>query len=435
MRVVRAITAAALAVGLTAGSTRLRIINGCGTEALWIAHQGQGGIGPDPQNVRIDPQRSYDFITYNGLSATRYWAKMGCDEMGNHCGLGESGGPGEACLRPGDDYSRCAPPVDTKFEATFGREGAPCDPTKNNMEGCDYVDISLVDGFTLPFKLEVKGYCEKGVKTIDCSDLSFDQCPTTEYLHAAGMVTNLQAINPHTNQVVGCYSPCEKLIDDKWNKIWHTSDTPEAAPYCCPEQLFDPEQCRAGPIKDTSFVQFLHRKCPEVLSYAYDDGTGLMRCDATTQYEMTFFCPPQPIQKVDTSKRPSSLKDILRSVFTFGGLLNRFKLPEQRDFLHRPGKKVGLAALAGIIVLGSLVAGVVAFTVAIRRSTRARWETYHHPQLLPPSAAAAMMTLPPSAPSAATSLMTSTVPTMVTASVPGMVTASIPGVPSPRHGG
>ena len=42
----------------------------------------------------------------------------------------------------------CAPPLDTKFEATFVTPGST---TK------DTIDMSFVDGFTLPFKLESRG--------------------------------------------------------------------------------------------------------------------------------------------------------------------------------------------------------------------------------------------------------------------------------------
>mmetsp|Transcript_119877 Transcript_119877/g.339798 ORF Transcript_119877/g.339798 Transcript_119877/m.339798 type:complete len:422 (-) Transcript_119877:106-1371(-) len=385
--------AVVLAARLTTGSRRLRITNGCSTEPLWIAHQGQGGTGPDPQNVRIEPLGNYDFITFNGLSATRYWPKMGCDDMGNSCSLGGSGGPGEACVRPDGDYSQCAPPVDTKFEATFGRESAPCDPATGSMEGCDYVDVSLVDGFTLPFKLELNGNCNKGGSVIDCSGLSFAHCPTQEYLHAADMVANLQAINPKTNQVVGCYSPCSKLIDDKWDSMGRKPHSPEAAPYCCPTPPQDPEQCRAGPIKDTEFVQTVHRQCPGVYGYSYDDGMGLVRCDATTHYALTFFCPPEPIRHDDHRSQPTatpSFKDFVSRIFT--DFLRRFHQPRHHDFLRKDsaplhsGRNALAVAVAGAIVLAAAITGAVALTMAGWRSWRVRYQPGHrHPVPTTPS--------------------------------------------------
>eukprot|EP00913_Durusdinium_trenchii_P028753 g26966.t1 len=53
---------------------------------------------------------------------TRYWPKYRCDQHGNHCLIGESGGVGQEC-----DQEGCAPPVDTKFEATFGDNAHLCD--------------------------------------------------------------------------------------------------------------------------------------------------------------------------------------------------------------------------------------------------------------------------------------------------------------------
>merc|ERR1712241_654406 len=91
----------------------------------------------------------FDFTTTNGLMATRYWPKMAC---------------------------------------------------------CDYIDLSLVDGFTLPFKLDIKGTClgqgDKPVSKIDCSGLS-----------------------------------CHKLFDTKWDNsmaLDHHASDPDLAPYCCP---------------------------------------------------------------------------------------------------------------------------------------------------------------------------------------------------------
>jgi len=168
------------------------------------------------------------------------------------------------------------------------------------VQGCDYVDMSLVDGWTLPFKFDVKGSCvsQKGITdalTIDCSGLTFDMCPAQERLVAAdGMVVDLRAMNPHTGQVAGCYAPCMKLQDGKWlnnaSKGRHVSD-PAVAPYCCPTPPETPEACRAGPIVQTEYLKTVHSKCPGVYGYAYDDGMGLLRCVPQSIYELTFFCP------------------------------------------------------------------------------------------------------------------------------------------------
>lgn len=78
----------------------------------------------------------------------------------------------------------CAPPIDAKFEATFGTRGRPCSGVSS--KDCDFVDVSLVDGWTLPFRLSIEGQCSGPNNLhpteIDCSQLSFDKCPTDELL-------------------------------------------------------------------------------------------------------------------------------------------------------------------------------------------------------------------------------------------------------------
>jgi len=295
----------AMAAADSADVRRLRIVNGCNSKPMWIAHAIGAGSGPD-QNVKIMPGQWHDFPTPSHLSATRFWPKMGCDESGHNCAIGSSGGPGQNCqFNPATgqvDYKNCAPPVDTKFEASFGENGAPCNPKTPGgveMKGCDYVDISLVDGWTLPVKLDIQGDCrtatEQKVDVIDCEGLSLGLCPAAEHLTAAGIFANLRAINPNTHKVAGCYSPCSKLLDTKWsNKERPAGRRPEeseVSPYCCPTPPQTPDSCRAGPITHTSFLKTVHDKCPGVYAYAYDDGMGLMRCSSATHYTVTYYCP------------------------------------------------------------------------------------------------------------------------------------------------
>lgn len=275
------------------GPQRLTIKNACSREPIWIAHEAGSGVGVDKQNIRIRPDETKAFLTPAGLSATRYWPKMGCNDNGNNCDLGDSGGPGESCVRrppdvPQDDYSRCAPPIDSKFEGTF------------DSNGFDFVDMSLVDGWTLPFTLKLSGgecTSQKGSTTnlfIDCSDLNMHDCPREEHLTAAGISVDLRAVNPTTKRLVGCYAPCQKLMDDKFNNTiskGRLHDDPEVAPYCCSTPPESPEACRIGPITTTRFLGAVHSKCPGVYGYAYDDGMGLLKCTPSTTYELTYFCP------------------------------------------------------------------------------------------------------------------------------------------------
>ncbi|CAJ1359395.1 unnamed protein product [Effrenium voratum] len=196
---------------------RLRIINRCMEEPIWIAHEAARGlIGPSPQNQLILPDSYFDYCTPDKLTGTRYWPKMLCNDQGVNCLLGSSGGPGEGCSS-GGQYDRCAPPLDTKFEATFGRRGAPCSGLSS--VDCDFIDVSLVDGWTLPFRLTIHGKCsgpnDLHPTEIDCSGLTLDECPTREFMGKT--FYDLQAHYGGYGSVAGCYSPCLKLTDPKWN--------------------------------------------------------------------------------------------------------------------------------------------------------------------------------------------------------------------------
>jgi len=272
--------------------TRFRITNGCTREPIWIAHEAGAGVGPDPQNVEIAELGSYDFTVPAGLSGTRYWPKLRCDATGGACRLGESGGPQQHC----GSITGCAPPVDTKFEASFG------------LNGEDWVDISLVDGFTLPFKFEIFTQTGKSCaagdgnrhvgNVVDCSHLSFNLCPTSEDLGVAGRNVDLRVRDPDTNRTVGCYSPCSKLTLNQWDNAEAQGRTPwddGVKEYCCPTPPESPDACRQGPVGSTSFVRAVHKGCPGVYGYAYDDGMGLLKCPDDTKYRVTFYCPHEDI--------------------------------------------------------------------------------------------------------------------------------------------
>lgn len=266
---------------------------------MWIAHIVNGGLGPDPQDVKIASGESAQFHTGlngGGLSATRFWPKMGCDETGGKCSVGSSGGLGEECVvrvsgKP-DDYSHCAPPLDTKFEATFAAPGSVAQ---------DCVDMSLVDGYSLPFKMEVSGgNCtrhQQPFQGMDCSGLSMSKCPTVEMLD--GKTVNLNAVDPKTGKQGGCYSPCMKLTDDKWNVNGSSvaPDSSAAGPYCCAGSWSSPDTCDAGSkdasILKTNYLKTVRDLCPAAYGYAYDDKTSTISCTTSTEYTVTFYCPSE----------------------------------------------------------------------------------------------------------------------------------------------
>lgn len=97
-----------------------------------------------PQTLKIEAGHAIDYVVPQGetVSSVRFWPKYDCDANGENCTFGESGGPGLPCPAGG-----CSPPVDSKFEATFG---AGADDGKSPV---DWYNASQVDGWTLPFHM------------------------------------------------------------------------------------------------------------------------------------------------------------------------------------------------------------------------------------------------------------------------------------------
>ena len=261
-------------------------------------------------------------VTYNipdkGLASMRFWPAYGCDGAGNNCRVGASGGPaslGFTCPAAG-----CAPPIDSKFEATFGCiTGIAAGSCQGNPSGGgsalgrnDWWNTSAVDGFTSGYQVRVNGYCPVGGVTsgdfagpggpaggvINCLGLNVSGCPTTENLSANGQFPaqasmNLRANNP-AGGVAGCYSPAGKLTYSNWgNSPTFAPQAPQAQWYACPTPPISPAQCSAGPANSTKYRNYIHSVCPSY-AYAYDDGFGLATCPASTlvTYDVTFGCPP-----------------------------------------------------------------------------------------------------------------------------------------------
>lgn len=167
-----------------ARAPRLRITNGCKKDPLWLANFATAAPY-FPQDLKLPAGETHEFdIPDEGLVATRFWAKWGCDKNGGSCMIGQSGGPGESCPQDG-----CGPPVDSKFEATFGclpgtKSCAinPSSPTAERVGPIDWWDVSQVDGWTLPYKVKVLGDCPASPQVIDCSTLALESCPDKEDL-------------------------------------------------------------------------------------------------------------------------------------------------------------------------------------------------------------------------------------------------------------
>ncbi len=308
--------------GGTANGThkRLKIVNGCGNP-VWVQWLTAPGIAFNAANraklASLGSSIEYD-VPDKGLPSMRFWPGYDCDGNGQNCRVGASGGPatlGFTCPPGG-----CAPPIDSKFEASFGcipgvtdaqcvqNPSAPGQPLGRG----DWWNASFVDGYTAPMKVVVHGNCPTGPQpapvfgpggppggVIDCSTIRVSDCPTNENLSTNGQFpalssVNLIATNPTTGAQAGCYSAGSKLTFSHWANGFTTypADSAQAKMYSCPTPPVSPDQCSAGPASKTKFHNMVHQHCA-TYTYPYDDGVGLSSCPSATDvsYEVTFYCP------------------------------------------------------------------------------------------------------------------------------------------------
>lgn len=246
-----------------------------GTEDIYINWQSPQAIWPQTLKIAAGTGAEYT-IPSGSLPATRFWPKWGCDSTGQNCIMGESGGPNLPCPPSG-----CSPPIDSKFEATFGAS-----------DGNDWYDASQVDGWTLPYRMTFK--CgATGVDTnLECTGLKASICPTQD-IDGAGYVSLIASNVDRGDAYAGCYSPCGVLTYSNWGNPYGKY-LPTASPadkYCCAGAYQMPDQCKTGPDAAMEYTQIVHENC-NAYAWAYDDDVGLQACDTnTTQFTVQFFDP------------------------------------------------------------------------------------------------------------------------------------------------
>lgn len=311
----------------------LRITNNW-NQTLWIEARQGGNGAPIPGEInttrRLDPGESTDYnIPKEGLVGTRFWAKWGCDQSGRNCKIGDQlqywPNPPGGCPEGG-----CTPPIDSLFEATWGCSSAPCaiNPADGQPLGnVTYFNTSHVDGYTLPYKVIMKGDFENcdcdaegnctGLPVIDATNLDVSKCPTDENLSMSGSFptlgsTDLTSVDLRIvkdTSIVGCISPCKKL---NFGQPFGLGQSESVAPtlwMCCPTP--DPDHCTVengcvtaqecsnGPIVDTKYVQTVRSMAPGIYTYAYDDAVGLHTCPVqSVKFEIIFYPPGSPTYPV-----------------------------------------------------------------------------------------------------------------------------------------
>jgi hypothetical protein len=277
-----------------AGTTsRLRITNNCELP-IWV--QQQGVAGASQVYVEKGAHTDYD-IPAAGLASTRFWPKMLCDKDGNNCKIGQSSNPCPATA------AGCAPPVDSKLEATWGctlADKTKCGYTPQGVQMIDtFWNASAVDGYTLPFTMTVKGGDGRAsCLPVDCAGLAMTQCPTDDDLSNNGANPAYKKQDLRVANGAGCFSTCTKLNYPGWGGDGLNSPAgPVEQMYCCPTPPISSPQCKAGPVVNTKYVKAIHTMCKgTTYGYAYDDGIGGRNCSGDTVIEFTLGpnCMVQP---------------------------------------------------------------------------------------------------------------------------------------------
>lgn len=284
-----------------ATSPLLVVKNECGYP-IWIQQQGMPSPTLDVRQIRRGGSITYE-IPAVGLPSTRFWVKTGCDSDGNNCTIGQSSPP---CPAAG-----CTPPIDSKIEATWGcaLPEAQCGltPQGKTLHGPTWWNSSAVDGYTLPYTIEVGANGGPGCSNVLCNELAQSQCPSNEDLSDNGQYPSLKSVDLHVYgpkpdggaaPMLGCYSTCQALTQVGYGgKGYQPPSDPHAAMYCCPTPPISSAACKAGPVVKTKYVRAVHAMCHDTAyAFAYDDGVGLHTCTASTVLTMTY-CPPQPAAK------------------------------------------------------------------------------------------------------------------------------------------
>ncbi|XVF76349.1 hypothetical protein PTKIN_Ptkin13bG0259500 [Pterospermum kingtungense] len=201
------------------------------------------GTGPTPSTTGFELASGASTTLNAGASwSGRIWGRTKCTNVNGRfqCETGDCGSGQVPCNGAGGN-----PPVSL---AEFTVE-AP-------INGKDFYDVSLVDGFNLPVSIVPQGGL--GCKPLTCSGNINPVCPL-----------ELQ-VKGSEGSVVACKSACLALNQPQ---------------YCCTGSFGTPETC-----PPTNYSNIFKNQCPQAYAYAYDDTTALASCSGRPNYVITF-CP------------------------------------------------------------------------------------------------------------------------------------------------
>jgi len=234
------------------------VYNGC-PFTIWPALFTDLNVGsavPDYQTGwEAAAYTSVSFNVPDNWQAGRIWGRRDCDFSTNP-------GP-NSCIDGGcngglqcDPHTGTGVPPATVAEWTLSGDG-----------NLDWYDVSLVDGYNLPMRINNNAGCS----VADCPVDLGPNCPSA-----------LQGPFDSSGFPVGCKSACyvDSLNGNAGN-----------SPNCCSGSYDTAATCPSSGVEDYSYFK---SNCPNSYAYAYDEssGTALWTCDSSLQADYTLtFCP------------------------------------------------------------------------------------------------------------------------------------------------
>ncbi|EIW53453.1 Osmotin thaumatin-like protein [Trametes versicolor FP-101664 SS1] len=214
-----------------------------------------GTAVPDqPTGWEQGAHQSVSFNVPNNWAAGRIWGRRDCNFSVNP-------GPG-SCLDGGCSGGLLCDPHNGTGETPVTVAEFTLSP---NTNGVDFYDVSLVEGYNLPVRIDNN----KGCRVSDCPIDLGPNCPA-----------ELKGPLNSTGSPVGCNSACSAGLGDPTNN-----------PNCCTGTHSTAATC---PPSGVAFYSYFKGNCPNSMIYEYDEssGTPLWTCGGNLQPDYTVtFCP------------------------------------------------------------------------------------------------------------------------------------------------
>ncbi|KAF8186377.1 thaumatin-like protein [Pholiota molesta] len=228
------------------------VFNAC-PFTIWPAIYTDLNVAPNVPNFPTGWEAvslsNVSFSVPNNWKAGRIWGRRNCDFSSNP-------GP-NSCLDGGcnggllcDPRTGTGVPPATVAEWTLQADG-----------NRDFYDVSLVDGYNLPMRID-----------------NNKECPIAECPVDLGLNCPAQLRGPFDSfrSPVGCKSACDAKLDGNQAN----------SPNCCSGSYNTPATC---PNNGVAFYSYFKDNCPDAYAYAFDEssGTALWTCDSSLNADYT----------------------------------------------------------------------------------------------------------------------------------------------------